>query len=127
MPEHRIRLRAAWERIDPDGDGSPARVDLPTTWAEADRDRPIRLARRFGRPRVDDATGAVVLELADVPGLRAIRLNGRGLPVPAGDPGRVDLGGRLEARNVLELDVVPARAEGTPWGSIALVVPGQGD
>src|SRR4051812_16595159 len=107
MTEHRIRLRAAWDRIDPVAEAA-RRVDLPASWGPPDAAGPFRLRRAFGRPRVDPG-GAILLELADVPGLVAARLNGRPLDLGPGAGGafRVEVGDRLDRRNELELDVDP--------------------
>ena len=127
MAEHSIRLARAWElRGNPPDAAPPRRVDLPARWSSVGAEGPVRLLRRFGRPAVDPAEHAVALELADVPGLGAVRLNGRvvgaGLPGAAG-PTRIALGDGLEPRNTLELDVdLNAAAPGSPWGMIALVI-----
>ena len=129
MPEseHRIRLRGAWDRVDEPTE-PPRRVDLPTRWDPLDGCRPFTLRRMFGRPAVEPSRQAVTLELVDVPGLLAVRLNGAPLVGSGGlaGPIRVDVGGRLLPRNVLELDVAtitPAgAADGATWGAIALVI-----
>ena len=127
MPDHRIRLRGAWDRLEPSDPAATTRVDLPTVWTVADDTGPVRLSRRFGRPRFDSTTEAVELELVDVPGLRAVRLNGRTLGegrLAADSPRRFPVGAALLARNVLELDVVldGSTPLGTAWGTIALVI-----
>ena len=124
MTEHRIRLRAAWDRLDPGVEGS-RRVDLPATWTPGDSPESFRLRRAFGRPRVGPG-GAILLELADVPGLVAARLNGGPLDIgpEVGGVIRVDVGDRLDTRNVVELDVDLAGVGPGPWGSVALVVVG---
>ncbi len=126
MPEHRIRLRVAWERLDPSDYPATTRVDLPTVWADADQAGPIQLRRRFGRPKFDPTTTTVDLELADVPGLQAIRLNRQTIdhaPTNQEGPTRIALGDRLEDRNTLELDLVLGRsAVGASWGTIGLVI-----
>ena len=124
MTDHQIRLRGAWDRLD-DLNAPARRVDLPTVWSVADSARPFRLVRKFGRPPFDPNTQAIRLELVDVPGLLAVRLNGRTLPVKD-NPTRIELGGELSSRNLLELDVDLSgrekRDEGSPWGTIALVI-----
>ena len=128
MPDHRIRLRGAWDRVVLEGETEVVcRVSLPTVWA-AGQLSPFRLLRRFGRPPFDPAAESVRLELLGVPGLVAVRLNGREIALPPG--GGVDwsvpLGETLLARNALMLEVDldssdgPIREEG--WGSIALVI-----
>ncbi len=124
MPEHQIRLRVAWDRLD-DSDDPPRRVDLPTVWTVwtvSDPARPFRLLRKFGRPTFDPGAVAVALELLDVPGLVAVRLNGQSLEVKD----RIAVDGILQARNLLELDVDLSEAgriePGSAWGSIALVI-----
>ncbi len=128
MPEHRIRIRGAWDRAS-SRDNRPGRVDLPHVWAEADASSPFYLTRKFGSPRFNRASETIALELADVPGLRAVRLNGRRLEAGPGEIARIELGSILLDRNLLELDVDLAglsRAEiGSPWGQIALVISGR--
>lgn len=124
MPDHLIRLRAAWDRIDTSAPDSPIRVDLPTIWSADDGATPIRLSRRFGLPRFDPSREAMALELVDVPGLVAIRLNGQPLRLESAP--RVPLGDLLLARNTLELDVdLTGVDRGVPWGTIALVIEGR--
>jgi hypothetical protein len=128
MPEHRIRLRGAWELLAQGGWDAPiTRRSLPTTWP-VDLAGPIRLIRRFGMPPIDPASEALSLEFLAVPGLVRIDLNGVELPFPPA--GSVDWVvrsvGPLLARNTLTLDVElgrtdrPEKAEG--WGTIALVI-----
>ena len=134
MPDHRIRLRGAWERLETSSDPPPppCRVDLPVIWSPRDATRPFRLIRRFGHPTIDPARQRLVLELADVPGLRAVRLNGQPLDLTlkaSVEPVRIELPAPLPARNLLEVEVVllgsgPAAFD-QPWGSIALVIEGE--
>jgi len=129
MPEHRIRFRGAWDWHGPDGEAEVARrVTLPADWP-ADLAGPFRLLRRFGRPPFDPAAETARLDLANVPGLVAARLNGRDLgEIP---PGAIDwsfpLADALLPRNALVLEVeLPPGVEGRRgWGSIALVVAGE--
>ena len=125
MPEHRIRLRVAWDRVEIDEvDAPPRRVDLPTTWTLDDLARPFRMIRKFGRPLLDPGGQGVHIELVDVPGLLAVRLNGYGLGAEA----RIEVGGMLQDRNSMELDVdlsgVSVIDPDLLWGSIALVIAG---
>lgn len=119
MPEHLIRLRGAWQREGEDA----GRIDLPTTWGPSPQGL-VLLTRRFGRPRIDPTGEALALRLAEVPGLRSIRLNGRVLRTSGPIPGDLDLefDGPLPSKNLLELEVEPSAAGEAPWGSIALVI-----
>lgn len=131
MPEHRIRLRGAWVWAATDQAGPPTRrIDLPLT-ALGDLPPRFRLARKFGRPPFDPASQSLRLELADVPGLVAVALNGESLPRSSSAEGdwSIPLDDPLPPRNTLTLDVdlgSVAALEG-PWGSIALVVEAKGD
>ncbi|QDV33587.1 hypothetical protein [Tautonia plasticadhaerens] len=128
MAEHLIRLRGPWELIDPGApDAEPSRLTLP-----ADRlprpGGPLRLRRRFGRPARLDGDPSCSIRAEAVPGLLRVRLNGVELPRPPDDrPGafQAEVGPLLDLRNLLELEVDPARSAGAevgrPWGSIALV------
>ena len=126
MPEHRIRLRGAWDWHGIEGEAEFARrADLPADWPD-DLAGPLRLLRRFSRPPLDPGREAARLELANVPGLVAVRLNGVDLgPVPAGDRDWIiPLGDGLLPRNslVLEVDLPPGPEARRGWGSIALVI-----
>ena len=127
MPEHRIRLRGAWDRIEGPTD-PPRRLDLPVRWSPIDRVQPFTLRRAFGRPPVDPSRESVILELLDVPGLVAVRLNGALLVGSDGltDSVRLEIGARLLARNVVELDVAAgpgwASVANRSWGAVALVI-----
>jgi hypothetical protein len=133
MPEHLIRLRGGWQRLDPhdDGGGRPdvtetgTRLDLPWTWP-GETAGPVRLVRSFGPPPFDPRRETLSLRLARVEGLRSARLNGR--EIARGSPGTVEfeipLSGPLPRRNLLVLDLDPpgpgpARQD---WGAIALVI-----
>ena len=122
MPEHVIRLRGGWERVDPLGRAEGPRVTLPLPRPGG----PVRLARSFQAPRVDPAREAVWLRVADAPGLRSVRLNGRDLgPADGLEAARAyRLPADLPARNRLELAAEPA-SDG--WGSIALVIRDRND
>ena len=130
MLEHRIRLRGAWDWAPDDVDSRPARrVDLPLT-ALGDLPPRFRLARKFGRPPYDPGTEMLRLELADVPGLVAVALNGEGLLGSSSAEGdrSIPLDAPLPPRNTLTLDVDLGSVvafEG-PWGSIALVIGAKG-
>jgi hypothetical protein len=127
MPEHLIRLRAAWDCQRCDGGAVPcARIDLPVVWADHDAG-PNRLSRSFGRPEIDAAREALWLRLDDVPGLRCVRLNGAVLLTPetrGGSSHELRLPHSLLPRNTLELEVQPpsSRSDRSPWGRIALVI-----
>lgn len=128
MAEHRIRLRAAWDLAPaPGGPPGPARrVDLPAPWP-GDAGPTALLRRGFGRPRLDPGRESARLELADVPGLVAVVVNGRRVePGPGEGVLSVPLPDPLPARNVVELEVdlagLDPAARARPWGSIAVVV-----
>ncbi len=123
MAEHLIRLRAGWEgRV---GLGEPQRVDLPTCWPE-DLREPVRLARRFGSPRVDPGCESLVLRLEQVAGLQRVWLNGQRLSGSTREPARLEipLPVPLPPRNLLELEAEPYTgvSEDEVWGTIALVI-----
>ncbi len=126
MPEHRIRLRGAWDWHAREGEIEVVRrLDLPTDWPVGVVS-PFRLIRRFGRPPFDPSAESARLEFVGVPGLVAARLNGQvlaGLPAGAAD-WSVRLSGPLLTRNalVLEVDLGPGPPPEGPWGSIALVI-----
>ncbi len=132
MPEHQIRLRAAWEaRFDRAGGQAPVRVDLPAPWPPGP-ERAFQLRRGFQSPRIDPARETVRLRLADVPGLTEARLNGEALIGPIAPLGagthEFPLANPLPQRNLLELEIDPSRwnrpdaeAAGT-WGRVALVI-----
>ena len=115
MPEHRIRLRGGWECHYRDGDDEDApeahrRVDLPAA-SSAEFPARFRLTRQFGRPPVDPRSESVTLEMRNVDGLKAARLNGRPIaPTQSEDRAwSVDLAEPLLPRNglVLEIDLAP--------------------
>lgn len=122
MPEHLIRLRAAWEAEEADPTDGTRRVDLPASWSSG----PSRLRRFFRPPPLDPALEALTLRLERVPGLESVRLNGRELARPGPGVERLEilLEADLPARNLLELALGPAAraapAEG--WGAVALVI-----
>ena len=128
MPDHRIRLRGAWELSDGWGGGDATRrLSLPTD-RRGDLAGPVRLSRRLGTPPIDPSIEAISLELLGVPGLVRIEWNGLELPLPPA--GSLDwvvpLAGPWLGRNTLTLDVDldpsdrPEAAGG--WGTIALVI-----
>jgi hypothetical protein len=128
MPEHEIRLRAAWDGTFRDG---VRRVDLPACWA-AGEERPSRLARRFQSPRLDPRSECLFIRLVDVPGLTEIHLDGRPLLVTPGTGGlEVELPGGLPGSHRLELELggEAVRGECTPggWGRVSLVIRGTDD
>ncbi|WP_165244316.1 hypothetical protein [Paludisphaera soli] len=129
MAEHAIRLRAAWQAIDPDDpDGAPFRVDLPVDWASfpwpsGRAPRRLTLSRRFGRPAArgeGPLRAFLVLEAAD--GVRSIALDGESLPCRRTAPGRlvVDLP-PLEPRNLLVVEVELPDPPPSAWGEAGLV------
>ena len=131
MPEHRIRLRGGWEchyRDGDDDDDAPEvhrRVDLPAA-SSAGFPARFRLTRQFGRPPVDLRNECVTLEMRNVDGLQAARLNGRPIAPSSGSvEWSVDLAEPLLPRNGLVLEVEfgeHGRSDEGPWGEIALVI-----
>ena len=125
MPEHRIRLRGAWELVLPGVSGdSSRRWSLPAGWPEG-LQGPVRLIRRFGPPTIDVVGETISLELREVPGLTRLDLNGKRLADPP--DGVVDwvvpLVAPLPARNLLMLEVDLDQVDPTrEWGAIALLI-----
>ncbi len=129
MPEHRIRLRGGWVCK---GAGEPAsseyRLALPHRWKPEDSGRFV-LSRVFQRPPVDPDREAVHLCMENVPGIRALSLNGS--PIASIRVERpvleVELGD-LRPRNVLVIEFEPVEQTGPTangsdeWGHIALVI-----
>ena len=120
VTDHRIRFRGGWELIDLDQPGaSPVRVTLPLR-SEVSPRRRIRLARKFGRPPVDDRTESIWLSLDHMPGLRSASLNGWLLELTLPLVGRVEVPVELPDRSelVLEADLPASPA----WGEVALLI-----
>ncbi|WP_435010624.1 hypothetical protein P12x_001903 [Tundrisphaera lichenicola] len=130
MVEHAIRLRAAWDCRDLDGESEATRrVDLPTDWPSGSPSR-FLLRRKFGRPPGIESVQSIYLELLKVPGLVAAQLNGRDLlPNPAeASAWVIPLGEPLPSRSVLILEV-DFRDQPGPhrdWGAIALIIASPG-
>ena len=127
MPDHTIRLRGPWLLIDPEApEGPPRRLALPATAAPEMPGPLLRLRRSFARPPRLAGPIACRLIVEDLPGLRAVVLNGRDLPLSpdVAEPTEPwDIGHWLRPRNLLELLVAPPIASESRglWGSIALV------
>jgi hypothetical protein len=131
MPEHLIRLRGGWLRLDPQAipeapaAGSARRVTLPMTWPIVPTGR-ARLARWFGLPTFDPVHEILALRLAHVGGLIAVQFNGREIarPSPGTTALEIPLNDPLPRRNLLVLDVdqTEARPESDPWGIVALII-----
>lgn len=120
---HTIRLGPAWTLFRLEVDAQPRSLNLPGRWDRSDD--PVRLERWFGQPVRGVEGMAVALRLANVPGLRAVRLNGSLLGLGVGTRGDLPIpNDRLAARNRLELDVDRrglGEADDGPWGEVALV------
>jgi hypothetical protein len=131
MPEHRIRLRGGWECQYRQGDGDEGpevvcRIDLPLEPTHVFPSR-FRLTRQFGRPPLDDRLEAVRLDLRNVVGLKAARINGSPIAFVWVDDrdASIKFADPLLSRNglALEFDMADARPEeNLPWGEIALVI-----
>jgi hypothetical protein len=94
MPTHRIRLRGSWE-VAALGDGR------------------MRHARRFGRPRTQDANETVWLVCESVPGGAVVSLNGTVIGhAEAGQAFAFDVTGQLDVRNEVAIDVMNNAALG---------------
>lgn len=124
MPDHRIRLARAWTLHAPPL--PPRRVDLPTRWDAAEALAPFELIRSFNSPPIDPTCQSIDLELADLPGLQTLRLNGEELRPrwdAAAGAARVPLDSILQHRNTLRLigDLTGVNREPL-WGTIALVI-----
>jgi hypothetical protein len=125
--EHRIRLRGGWECRDEGLPNSQDRLTLPVEWG---RHGPVctRLLRRFGRPPFDRASQALLLEMNNVAGIRALFLNGHAItPVAVETSSYLIALGPIPERNRLEIEVDRSWLESEvasimPWGEIALVV-----
>jgi hypothetical protein len=133
--EHLIRLRVAWERLEPEESAEvrPRRVDLPIIWPPGST-RPFRLRRRFHTPPVDTDSETVALRFENVEGLKAVWLNATLIesPKPGTHAIEIDLPLPLPRNNLVELEVDPAGwgealMEPKMWGSIALVVRERGE
>jgi hypothetical protein len=138
MSEHLIRLRGGWHWLDPGpgtGGADPLVQDvatgrpvtLPIRWpADPVVAGCVHLVRSFGPPPLNPADETLVLRLADVGGLVAVRLNGREIARPAPGTTALDipLPAVLPRRNLLILDVNPPQPDPArnPWGAIALVI-----
>ncbi len=116
---HAIRFRKAWTLECPPG--TPAgRLDLPA--APLQLTQPFVLIRQWSLPPRLPAHASLSLELAQLPGLRSVRLNGATLssllsPTP--------LPNNLPDRSTLILEVDPSTltdSERSDWGHIALLV-----
>ncbi len=128
MSEHLIRLRKAWTaQALEGGSDAPWTLDLPTVLNT--HSGPLRLTRRFQKPRIDPESEAVLLRLGQIAGLRSATLNGREIAILTTRIEHVEMPVThlLQDRNTLEL-VVEVSALTRPaeslraWGEIALVI-----
>jgi hypothetical protein len=143
MPEHLIRLRGGWLCIEQGGlldldapaSASGPTITLPILWGEqACPQAEVRLLRSFTAPSLNSSRERLSLRMSAVGGLVAVQLNGQELarPTPGTTALEILLRDPLPRRNRLVLEVgldaavasreFPAQA----WGSIALVISGQG-
>ncbi len=127
MADHRIRLRGAWERHDPDAK-TGRRVSLPLEREHAGAGH-VRLIRPFNRPPLDPERERLLLEMEGIAGLVSVRLNQQEIarPEPGTEELTLTLDQPLPMRNVLSLEVEfrderDARLEHSRWGTIALVI-----
>ena len=124
MYPHSIRLRGPWEyeplaRVlgDERPLPSPARVNVPSAWPDADFVGRVRLVRRFGAPSNIGDDERVWLRLPPLPEGSVLHLNGKALDVAR----ELDITDHLRQRNELriELDI----DDGQPiWEGAALEV-----
>jgi hypothetical protein len=135
MPEHLIRLRGGWLRVDPDAPHdapeSGQRVTLPFNQADTPSGR-VRLIRSFGPQPFDPGRGTLPVRFARVSGLVSARLNGPTIARPPAGTSTLEipLAGPLPRRNLLVLDadfdkaLTPPSPEPTleTWGEVALVI-----
>jgi hypothetical protein len=101
---------------------------LPVRWP-SDQTGLVTLTRRFGRPPFDSAREALSLRLDQVPGIRALHLNGQPLPPVSPTSSRIEfpLAGLMDRNQLdLEVDIAAAGArsavEKAVWGVISLVI-----
>ncbi|ODU00731.1 MAG: hypothetical protein ABS79_02880 [Planctomycetes bacterium SCN 63-9] len=129
MSSHVIKFRKAWECHDLENpDMPPRRLYLPLS-ANSSVPNQARLSRAFGCPPLAWGRETLTIRLEQVPGLQALRLNDRPIPLPKPMVAtlEVPLNAPL-ARNRLILDVCfePATSQESSshagWGKIALVI-----
>lgn len=130
MATHRIRLRGLWgfEWVTAPpalpSDRRVGRLALPTTWREGlgPHAGTVRLSRRFGRPPEPDSSDRVWLEIR----CRGVHvtavLNGDQIGASTEGALRVEVTGRLAARNRLDLDLSSDEPSGpdAPLPEVAL-------
>lgn len=132
MPEHKIRLRAAWEADFADNANTvTSRLDLPIIWPDQAR-FPIRLRRAFNAPRYDTNREALFLSLQNCSGISLLWIDGsllQQLTSELANPIEIELPSLSPARHVLELELaldtldqsLLASPNAQPWGEISLV------
>ena len=120
---HVIRLRRPWDRIDAQTQ-QRQRIDVPEPPSDEDSPRSVTYRRRFNRPTGLVPDTAIRLRISGWAGeLTALSLNDQSLPVGAA-PLEVDLSGRLEPHNSLQLTLAPG-PDGAPprlSGEVTLVI-----
>ncbi len=125
MSEHWIRLRGGWVADQGDSADSAGWLTLPLAappWPDA----PRAVRRSFQTPSIDHQREGLWLVIAEMPGIREIRLNGEPIPPDASgnSPREIRLPGHLPRRCLLELELVerfPGPSTGD-WGHVALVI-----
>lgn len=129
MPEHLIRLRGGWERLDAGETARTSRVVLPLVSTPEAPER-LRLVRWFQTPPLEPGKETLWLRLDSVPGLISVGLNGAELahgPFHE-SPLFLPLGDALPARNRVTLDAEFPDPDGRPdaWGEVGLLIRAEG-
>jgi hypothetical protein len=131
---HRIRLIGPWEfawrtstgdGAESDGVAESGTIKMPCDWQSVfgSRGGTVAFSRRFHRPTNLEPHEQVLIVLTGVGGSGIIRLNGDFLlEFRAVDSAEVDVTNKLEAFNLLEVEVEHQPIEGTLGGLHAPVV-----
>ena len=134
MSVHRIRLIGPWEfawrsstgvGVESDSGAESGTIKMPCDWQSIFGSRGVKVAfsRRFHRPTNLESHEQVLVVLTGVGGSGTIRLNGSSLlEFRALDSVEVDVTNKLEAFNLLEVEVEHQPIEGILGGLHAPVV-----
>ena len=134
VPEHVVRLNAAWDALDPDEPSSQRlRVNLPVDWRSLSwpggaTPRRLRLSRRFGRPvglEPNTPSARARLLIDGAAAVVAVEIEGQPLSWHTAETDRlvVDLP-VLAIRNLATIEIAVERAQGI-WGGVWLVFGGE--